>query len=54
MLIRDSAFSSNKSPGKKNLLKVEFEALKVLLKNKNIVVQKADKANTIVYFEQKR
>ena len=49
--LRDSAFSSYKNTGKnfeKNLLKVEFDALKILLKNKDVIVQKADKGNTVV------
>ena len=49
--LRDSAFSSYKDTGKtleKNLPKEKFDALKILLKNKDIIVQKADKGNTVV------
>ena len=51
--LRDSAFSSYKDTSKtfeKNLPKAEFDALKILLKNKDIIVQKADKGHS----EQKR
>ena len=54
--LRDSAFSSYKDTGKtleKNLLKEEFDALKILLKNKGIKVQKADKGNTVVILNRK-
>ena len=43
--LRDSAFSSNKDIGKtfeKKLPKAEFDALNILLKNKDIIVEKAD------------
>ena len=46
---RDSAFSSYKEASKtheKNLPKQKFDALKILHKNKDIVVQKRDKGNT--------
>ena len=49
--LRDSGCSSYKDtskPFEKNLLKAEFDALKILLKNKDIIVQKADKGNTVV------
>ena len=54
--LRDSAFSSYKDTGKtfeKNLPKAEFDALKILLKNKDIIVQKADKGNTVVILTEK-
>ena len=54
--LRDSAFSSYKDTGKtfeKNLPKAEFDALKILLKNKDIIVQKADKGNTVVILNRK-
>ena len=54
--LRDFAFSSYKDTGKtleKNLPKEEFDALKVLLKNKDIIVQKADKGNTVVILNRK-
>ena len=47
----DSAFSSYKDTGRtfeNNLPKEEFDALKILLKNKDIIVQKTDKGNTVV------
>ena len=37
----------------RRLPKAEFEALKILLKNKDIVVQKADKGNTVVILNRK-
>ena len=43
--LRDSAFSSNKDTGKtfeKKLPKAEFDTLNILLKNKDIIVEKAD------------
>ena len=54
--LRDSAFSSYKDTGKtveKNLPKKEFDALKILLKNKDIIVQKVDKGNTVVILNRK-
>ena len=54
--LRDSAFSSYKDTGKtfqKNLPKSEFVALKILLKNKDNIVQKADKGNTVVILTEK-
>ena len=54
--LRDSVFSSYKDTGKtfeKNLPKAEFDALKILLKNKDIIVQKADKGNTVVILNRK-
>ena len=54
--IRGSVFSSYKDTGKtfeKNLPKAEFDALKILLKNKDIIVQKADKDNTVVILNRK-
>ena len=49
--LRDSAFSSYKDTSKtfeKNLPKPEFDALKILLKNKHTIIQKADKGNTVI------
>ena len=37
----------------KNLLKGGFDALKILLKNKDIIVQKANKVNTVVILNRK-
>ena len=54
--IRDSTFSLYKDIGQtfeKNLPKAEFDALKILLKNKDIIVQKADKGNTVVILNRK-
>ena len=54
--LRDSAFSSYKDTGKtfeKNLPKAEFDALKILLKNKDLIVQKADKGNAVVILNRK-
>ena len=54
--LRASAFSSYKDTGKtldKNLHKVKFDALKILLKNNNILVQKVDKGNTVVILNRK-
>ena len=44
-------FSSNKDPPE-NLTPSEFKALKRLSKNKNIVIQKADKGNTVVVLDK--
>ena len=35
------------------MAKLEFDVLKILLKNKNIIVQKADKGNTVVILNRK-
>ena len=54
--LRDSAFSSYKDTGKsleRNLPKEEFDALKIFLKNKDIIVQKAEKANTVAILNKK-
>ena len=54
--LRDSAFSSYKDTSKtfeKNLPKAEFDALKILLKNKDIIEQKAYKCNTVVILNRK-
>ena len=54
--LRDSAFSSYKATSKtfeKNLPKAKFDALKILLKNKDIIIQKADKGNTVVILNRK-
>ena len=52
----DSAFSSFfKDTGKileKNLHKVEFDALKIPLKNKDMLIQKDDKGNTVDIFNR--
>ena len=53
---RNSAFSSSKGIGKtfdKNLPKEEFDALKILLKNNDIIVQKTDKGSTFVILNRK-
>ena len=49
--LRDSAFLLYKNTDKifeKDLPKAAFDALKILLKNKDIIVQKAGKGNTVV------
>ena len=54
--LRDSAFSSYKDTSKtfeKNLPKAEFDALKILLKNKDIIIQKANKGDTVVILNRK-
>ena len=54
--LRDSAFSPCKDTSKtfeKNLPKAEFDALKILLKNKDIIIQKADKGNIVVILNRK-
>ena len=54
--LRDSAFSLYKDTSKtfeKNLPKAEFDALKILLKNKDIIEQKAYKCNTVVILNRK-
>ena len=54
--LRDSTFLSYKDTGKtleKNLPNEKFDALKILLKNKDIIVQKRDKGNTIVLLNRK-
>ena len=45
------SFSRDQSPSE-NLTESEFKALKHLSKNKNIVIQKADKGNTIVILDK--
>ena len=45
------SFSSDQSPSE-NLTVTEFKALRHLSKNKNIVIQKADKGNTIVIIDK--
>ena len=53
--LRDSAFSSYKDTIKtfeKNLPKAEVDVLKILLKNKDITIQKADKVNTVVILKR--
>ena len=44
-------FSSDKNP-LENLTPSEFKALKRLSKNKKIVIQKADKGNTVVILDK--
>ena len=44
-------FSSDRDPPE-NLTSSEFKALKRLSKNKNIVIQKADKGNTVVILDK--
>ena len=54
--LRDSAFSSYMDTGKtfeKNLPKGEFDALKILRKNIDIIIQKTDKSNTAVILDRK-
>ena len=54
--LRDSTFSSCKETIKtfeKNLPKAEFDVLKILLKNKDIIIQKAVKGNTVVILNRK-
>ena len=54
--LRDSAFSPCKDTSKtfeKNLPKAEFDALKILLKNKDIIIQKVDKGNIVVILNRK-
>ena len=45
------SFSRDQSPSE-NLAESEFKALRYLSKNKNIVIQKADKGNTIVILDK--
>ena len=45
------SFSRDQSPSE-NLTESEFKALRHLSKNKNIVIQKADKGNTIVILDK--
>ena len=54
--LRDSTFSSYKETSKfmeKNLPKAEFDALKSLIRNKELIIQKADKGNTVVLLNRK-
>ena len=54
--LRNSAFSSYKDTGKaleKNWPKQEFDVLKILLKNKDIIEQKADKGNAAIILNRK-
>ena len=54
--LRDSAFSSYKETSKfmeKNLPKAEFDALQFLIRNKELIIQKADKGNTVVLLSKK-
>ena len=37
-----------------NLPKAEFDALKSLIRNKELIIQKADKGNTVVLLNKKR
>ena len=54
-ILRDSAFSSYKDTAKtlENLPNEEFDALKALLKNMDIIVQRAHKGNTVVTLNRK-
>ena len=55
--LRDYAFPSYKDTGQtfeKNLPKANFDALRILLKNKDIIVQKADKGNIVVTLNRKK
>ena len=45
------SFSSEQSPSE-NLTASEFKALRHLSKNKNIIIQKADKGDTIVILDK--
>ena len=54
--LRDCAFTSYRDAGKnadKNLSKDEQFALSTLIKNKDLVIQKADKGNTVVILNKK-
>ena len=54
--IIDSAFSCYKETSKfmeNNLPKAEFDALKSLFKNKELIIQKVDKGNTVVLLNRK-
>ena len=54
--LRDSAFSSYKETSKfteNNLPKAEFDDLKSLIRNKELIIQKADKDNTVVLLNRK-
>ena len=54
--LRDCAFTSYRDVGKntdKNLSKEEQFALSTLIKNKDLVIQKADKGNTVVILNKK-
>ena len=49
--LRDSAFSLYKGTSKfmeNNLPKAEFDALKSIIRNNELIIQKADKDNTIL------
>ena len=49
----DTAFSSfKKNKPKNNLSEIELQALNSLLQNKDIIIQKADKGNTIVVIDK--
>ena len=55
--LRDSVFSSYKDTVKtidKNVPKLKFDALKIFLKNEDIVAQKAHKRKPSCHFQQKR
>ena len=54
--LRDTTFSSYKETSKfreKNLPQAEFDALKSLIRNKELIIQKADKGNTVVLLNRK-
>ena len=55
-MLRDYAFTSHKDAGNNtdiNLSKDEQFALSTLIKNKDVVIQKADKGNTVVILNKK-
>ena len=54
--LQDSAFSSCKETSKfmeNNLSKAEFDAFKFLIRSKELIIQKADKGNTVVLLNRK-
>ena len=54
--LRDCAFTSYRDVGKNintNLSKEEHYALKNLVKNKDLIIQEADKGNTVVILNKK-
>ena len=54
--LRDSAFSFYKEASKfmeNHLPKAKFDALKFLMKNKELTIQKADKSNTVILLNRK-
>ena len=51
--LRDSAYKETSKFMEKNLPKAEFDALKSLIRNKELIIQKADKGNTVVFLNRK-